>query len=146
MGKQKKKGRNSGSGTSSMPNRETFERMNFLYQASQFYASMQPSSSSKNSNQDTASLLPLARVYNRDLRLVARKSVLRMTPHIKREICKVCATPLIPGVSSKVRVKGKENKQKYVSTNCAYCGWHKKLPVDSKYTLFVDKPEHATIH
>ncbi|KAJ2612351.1 hypothetical protein H4S08_002735 [Coemansia sp. RSA 1365] len=52
-------------------------------------------------------LLPLARFYTKEMRQMARKSVLRVSPHVKREICKICSTPLMPGVSCTIRIKGK---------------------------------------
>ncbi|KAJ2720424.1 Ribonuclease P protein subunit p21 [Coemansia sp. Benny D115] len=146
-----------------LPNRELYERMNFLFQTSQFLAAL-----AGNANKDTtsqqasdtdaaavvaaadrqASLIPLARFYSKEMRTIARKSVLRMSPHMRREICRVCATPLLPGVSCIKRVKGKGHGRRVVTT-CTYCGNSARLMVgetaENPHVLFVDQPQHATI-
>ncbi|KAI7834011.1 RNAse P Rpr2/Rpp21/SNM1 subunit domain-containing protein [Kickxella alabastrina] len=191
-------------GTGTLPNRELFERMNFLYQSSQFFASLSgnvcTSSSQRSRASDKASeneptnnntdetlntqksqtvglekpictiamansqecknssktdilmqqpLLPLARFYSKEMKMVARKSVLRMSPHLRRDMCKVCSTPLLPGVSCKKRVKGKGNGRRLITT-CNYCGTQTRIMTnsgpDSQHVLFVDRPEHTTIH
>ncbi|KAJ1931844.1 Ribonuclease P protein subunit p21, partial [Linderina pennispora] len=111
-----------------LPQRETYERMNFLYQSAQFYAQL-----SQNSNPET-SLLPLARFYSKEMRSIARKSVSRLSPHVKRGICKVCSTPLLPGISCTKRAS-RGAKRPRVTTTCTYCGTHKSLPSNPDYVL-----------
>ncbi|KAF8468983.1 hypothetical protein BDZ91DRAFT_80901 [Kalaharituber pfeilii] len=48
----------------------------------------------------TPAVLPLSRFYLSTARSIARKSVLRMAPSLKRSICKRCETHLVAGVSS----------------------------------------------
>ncbi|KAJ1825602.1 Ribonuclease P protein subunit p21 [Coemansia sp. RSA 2703] len=138
-----------------LPNRELYERMNFLYQSSQFYAqlaqvpaSTEQSPHSSNSNTAQSSLLPLSRFYAKEMRTIARKSVLRISPHIKRELCKSCSTPLVPGVSCTKRVKGKKKARRLITT-CNFCGSQKRLMANSDsetpHVLFIDRPEHKTI-
>ncbi|KAJ1723242.1 Ribonuclease P protein subunit p21 [Coemansia erecta] len=145
--------RANGGGT--LPNRELYERMNFLYQSSQFYAqltqdsaSAEQSPSSSESSTAQSSLLPLSRFYAKEMRAVARKSVLRMSPHIKRELCKSCSTPLVPGVSCTKRVKGKKKARRLITT-CSFCGSQRRLMANSdpetSRVLFIDRPEHQTI-
>ncbi|KAJ2819624.1 hypothetical protein IWW50_005392, partial [Coemansia erecta] len=80
-----------------------------------------------------------------EMRLVARKSVLRLSPHVKRGLCKVCNSPQLPGVSCRVRVKG-SGHAKRVSTTCTYCGSQTRVMASAKHTLFVDRPEHTTLN
>ncbi|PIA19766.1 Rpr2-domain-containing protein [Coemansia reversa NRRL 1564] len=163
-----------GQKSGSLPNRELYERMNFLYQSSQFFATHCQSIHSVESTEKLCSespplsssvaaeavvssniasdmhsistpLLPLARFYTKEMRQMARKSVLRVSPHVKREICKICSTPLMPGVSCTIRIKGKAHGKRVITT-CTYCGSQKRLMANSDHTLFVDKPDHGTIH
>ncbi|KAJ2458807.1 Ribonuclease P protein subunit p21 [Coemansia sp. RSA 2424] len=159
-----------------LPNRDTFERMNFLLQSSQFYATLpiaaatpnepastlalpnvkesesgEPAARDSGSSGDSSSgatpqatMMPLARFFAKEMRLVSRKSVLRMSPHVKREFCKVCQTPLLPGVSSATRVKGQKRSRRVITT-CQYCGNQTRLFVNNDHVLFVDRPEHGTI-
>ncbi|KAJ2672616.1 hypothetical protein IWW42_002770 [Coemansia sp. RSA 1085] len=157
MGRGKKK---NGGG---LPNRELFQRMNFLYQSAQFLASTTTANSSNGSSDngtnssdavakcvaDNRSLLPLARFFTKEMRQVARKSVLRLSPHIKRDLCKACGSPQQPGISCTVRVKGKGKSQRTITT-CMYCGWQRRLFVagssDGQAQLFVDQPQHTTVN
>ncbi|KAJ2688909.1 Ribonuclease P protein subunit p21 [Coemansia spiralis] len=175
MARGSKDGKDRGRGAGCLPNREVFERMNFLLQSAQFYASLptttttpaavatgatakgkepdeplaldndsSDSSSSGAPPQAPATMLPLARFYAKEMRLVSRKSVLRMSPHIKRSICKVCLTPLVPGISSTTRVKGQKRSRRVITT-CNYCQAQTRLFVNDDHVLFVDRPEHGTI-
>ncbi|KAJ2614873.1 Ribonuclease P protein subunit p21 [Coemansia sp. RSA 1285] len=148
--------------------------MNFLYQSSHFFASLlrqhptpllEPASTGTKATTTAAAaavtvpdteiaigdsnarnpMLPIARFYAKEMRQVARKSVLRLSPHIKREICKACASPLVPGVSCSTRVKGHKKGRRVVIT-CLYCGCQRRLIVDPHKELFVDKDIHGIIH
>ncbi|KAJ1786059.1 Ribonuclease P protein subunit p21, partial [Coemansia sp. RSA 2399] len=88
--------------------------MNFLYQSSRFFAHLSPQPTSSDSS--SSPMLPAARFFAKEMRQVARKSVLRISPHIKREICKSCASPLVPGVSCTTRVKGHKKGRRVVTT------------------------------
>ncbi|KAJ2777161.1 Ribonuclease P protein subunit p21 [Coemansia javaensis] len=99
-----------------------------------------------NGGERGALLLPAARFYAREMRQIARKAVLRLSPHVKRGICGACSTPLLPGVSCAVRVKGR-NRGRRVITTCTYCGAQSRIVMaNPDHQLFVDKPEHGTIH
>ncbi|KAJ2812759.1 Ribonuclease P protein subunit p21 [Coemansia furcata] len=173
MARGSKDGKDRGRGAGNLPNREAFERMNFLLQSAQFYATlpttatptatMAPVATAKGKESDdstthdsgsssssgappqiSATMMPLARFYAKEMRLVSRKSVLRMSPHIKRGICKACLTPLIPGISSMTRVKGQKRSRRVITT-CNYCQTQTRLFVNDDHVLFVDRPEHGTI-
>ncbi|XP_066591303.1 uncharacterized protein Rpp21 isoform X2 [Prorops nasuta] len=74
--------------------KDVFERLNYLYQASQLMAPK---------NRVAASC------YGNTMVNCAQKSVLRLEPNVKRTICKCCQSYLIPGetarkVSNKTRI------------------------------------------
>ncbi|KAJ2746914.1 Ribonuclease P protein subunit p21 [Coemansia sp. BCRC 34301] len=161
MARGGKDGKDRGGG---LPNREAFERMNFLLQSSQFFAALPIAVSSEPAaatakkkesdgpeTRDSSSgatlqttMMPLARLYAKDMKLVSRKCVLRMSPHIKRGICKVCQSPLLPGISSTTRVKGQKRSRRVITT-CQYCGNQTRLFINNNHVLFVDRPEHGII-
>eukprot|EP01105_Mastigella_eilhardi_P017756 TRINITY_DN4098_c0_g1_i2.p1 TRINITY_DN4098_c0_g1~~TRINITY_DN4098_c0_g1_i2.p1 ORF type:complete len:109 (-),score=27.02 TRINITY_DN4098_c0_g1_i2:204-497(-) len=64
--------------------------MNFLYQASYLVAP---------ANAD------LSRFYNCTLQRIAHKLVLRLSPNVKRTICKRCFTLLVPGRTATVSIR-----------------------------------------
>ncbi|KAF3937290.1 hypothetical protein ABW19_dt0201471 [Dactylella cylindrospora] len=79
--------------------------------------------------------LGLSRYYTSHLLSVSKKSVQRLSPQVKRSICKRCASVLIPGVSCKTRVdnQSKGGKRRWADIlvlECNYCGGVKRLPVD----------------
>ncbi|GJJ06250.1 hypothetical protein Clacol_000441 [Clathrus columnatus] len=124
----------------SIPNREAFQRMNFLFQASTYLNSVDAShhggsqgessnggndrkagrmtvgeaSSRANGerckNRKSAMLSDLSAGYIQDLRTIGNKNVLRIDPSVKRKLCKACNTVLIPGTTASVRIKSGRNK------------------------------------
>jgi ribonuclease P protein subunit RPR2 len=64
------------------------------------------SSNTTNLN-NTKNLAPLGRFYINTMKTIGTKQVLRVDPSIKRTLCKRCETILLPGVTSRVRVKCK---------------------------------------
>ncbi|BGP25335.1 ribonuclease P 21 kDa subunit [Rhodotorula toruloides] len=50
-------------------------------------------------------LWPVARRVAREMKEVAKKATVRMDPTVKRTVCQGCATVLVPGITSIVRVK-----------------------------------------
>jgi ribonuclease P protein subunit RPR2 len=84
--------------------------------------------------QTTPPTTNLSRFYLTHLRSVAKKSVLRLGPSIKRTICKRCDTLLVPGVSCEHRVenKSKNGRKKWADVlivECKSCGSVKRFPV-----------------
>lgn len=51
----------------------------------------------------------------------------RMPRRIKRSLCKRCLSPLIPSVTSTVRLRS-QGKLSYVVVRCLLCGWIKRYP------------------
>jgi ribonuclease P protein subunit RPR2 len=56
---------------------------------------------------NTKNLASIGRFYINTMKTIGTKQVLRIDPSIKRTICKRCETILLPGVTSKVRIKCK---------------------------------------
>ncbi|XP_046739555.1 ribonuclease P protein subunit p21 isoform X2 [Diprion similis] len=106
--------------------KDVLERMNYLYQASHLMAIQ-----SKN---------PVAASYYGNIMLgCAKKAVLRMSPDVKRTICKRCQLPLIPGDTARVRLVSKP--MKLVKWTCLTCGATRKFPTKKGYKLWADQPE-----
>ena len=126
------------------PNRDIIQRLNFLYQASVYLQSVEPSASipisdskgkanpkhtqnvggtKKKKHKRRQTTGDLARSYVQCMRVVAQKTTVKMyeiffsyviriptqvllsDPALKRSLCYLCNTTLIPGSSASVRVK-----------------------------------------
>ena len=102
MGKKKQKN----SEPRLIQHREIYQRMNFLYQAATLMTTIttdtQPQTPSNSKN-----LASLGRFYVNTMKTIGTKQVLRIDPSIKRTICKRCDTILLPGVTSRIRIKCK---------------------------------------
>ncbi|KAI8062210.1 RNAse P Rpr2/Rpp21/SNM1 subunit domain-containing protein [Gongronella butleri] len=130
----------------SQQHQQIYQRMNFLYQASHLLASMSdPMPSNSNDSADPAGLArqhqlhPLARYYNANMKKIGRRLVIRVDPHIKRRICKRCDSPLIPALTSTVRVKAQPEPT--MVTRCSSCGTQRSLRLDASHTLCIDRPD-----
>ncbi|CAG8716517.1 8589_t:CDS:2 [Dentiscutata erythropus] len=111
--------------------RELYQRMNFLYQAATL---MTKSTNTKKS------LIPLSRFYISTMKSIGTKQVLRIDPSIKRTLCKKCESVLIPGVTSRIRIKPKPEPQLQVL--CTQCGTTRGYPARKGYQLFSEKSEN----
>ncbi|KAI8391638.1 RNAse P Rpr2/Rpp21/SNM1 subunit domain-containing protein [Radiomyces spectabilis] len=122
---------------------QTYQRMNFLYQASALMAATtaqtQQEPRSKWNDNRTRSLNGLGRYYNSTMRKMARRLVIRLDPHVKRSICKRCDTMLLPGKTSAVRIQ--HQPETTTVTTCLICNTHKRLIARPDYELFNDKAE-----
>ncbi|KAG8864617.1 hypothetical protein FRB96_005121 [Tulasnella sp. 330] len=74
------------------------------------------------------SLMELSRQHAHAMKVIAKKSVLRMDPSVKRTICKKCQTVLIPGVSATVRVKRSASHGHATCYTCMSCQARKVFP------------------
>lgn len=120
-------------------NKDSFQKINFLNQASQMIAK-------KNST--------LSCYYSVLMKEVAKKSVLKMwvtiiinillalidvyfsDPSVKRNFCKRCSVGLIVDRTCDIQ---EENNNLVIS--CQKCGYIRKFPMKSDYKLWVEKPE-----
>ncbi|KAL0868924.1 hypothetical protein ABMA27_007253 [Loxostege sticticalis] len=106
---------------------DSFQRMNYLYQISKHIAQINPALSS---------------YYGNLMVNVAKKTVLKIHPEIKRQMCKKCKCTLIDNVSAKMRIRTK-NKAKVIEWTCNTCDTKRNLPADKNrdHTLWVEKTE-----
>jgi len=67
--------------------------------------------------------------YARRLGLYAwnlyKSTRVRIPRYIKRGICRRCGTPLIPGLTARVRLHS-QGGMSYVTVTCLYCGWMRR--------------------
>lgn len=106
---------------------DSHHRVNFLFQAAA-----------------AAPVPELARLYGRHMDLVAKKNVLRRSPHLKRAVCKRCDMVLGPG-RSRTRVENRSRQQAphadVLVVECGTCGTAKRFAVGANrgYLLFIDE-------
>lgn len=102
-------------------NKEHYCRLQFLYQAAHL------------ARTSPTPLLALSRGYARNLDLVAKKTVLKLTPSMKQSMCHRCHTVKIPGVTMSVRLENLLRKQSphndVLTHKCLGCGHVKRYPV-----------------
>ncbi|XP_076075567.1 ribonuclease P protein subunit p21-like isoform X2 [Mytilus galloprovincialis] len=118
-----KMGKNKGG----IPQKEQFQRMQYLYQAANQCIKSDPRD------------LNLCRFYLTTMRSIAKKSVLRLHVDIKRTMCKKCCVLLIPGVTAIVRTKSK--KEKHLVVTCLECDTVKRFLLRKDYKLWLDNPQ-----
>ncbi|KAJ3649235.1 hypothetical protein Zmor_020988 [Zophobas morio] len=87
------------------PGKDTFQRMNYLYQACNATAT-------ENAASNSASIL-----YSNLLVAISKKAVQRLDIDLKRTLCKGCRSLLLAGVNCKVRIKKKRSI--WICTNCS---------------------------
>lgn len=92
-------------------------RMNFLFQASLLQIGQHH--------------LPLASYYGQNLKAVGQKATVRVSPEVKRGLCKGCHGPLVLGVSARVRVRGPPTG-KLTCIECLHCHTIKAFPMKTK--------------
>ncbi|XP_014479427.1 PREDICTED: ribonuclease P protein subunit p21 [Dinoponera quadriceps] len=105
-------------------NKDIFERMNYLYQASHLIALKDKVAAS---------------YYGNMMMRCAKKVVLHVEPNLKRTLCKCCQTPLIPGETARVRLISKPVKG--VKWTCLTCMNTKRFPTRKGYKLWLDEPQ-----
>lgn len=112
----------------SIPQKDIYRRMNFLYQAAHTVLVVSP--------QDW----DLSRHYTSTLKTLARKNVLRLHPNLKRSLCKKCDIILIAGLTAKVRVKSE--REEHVVVTCIHCGFARRFLTRKDYVLWHERPEN----
>lgn len=130
------------------PNRDIIQRLNFLYQASVYLQSLEPSISDKakeiHDSKHTQNVGgtkkkkkkhkrkqrtgDLARSYVQCMRVVGQKTTVKIDPALKRSLCSSCDTTLIPGSSASVRVKKSSSHGHLVIYTCLHCKSSKGIP------------------
>ncbi|KAK9458049.1 RNAse P Rpr2/Rpp21/SNM1 subunit domain-containing protein [Dipodascopsis uninucleata] len=123
----------------SVKNRDQYLRSSFLYQAA-----ILMSNGPANSKRDVK-MAPLGRLYASQSKAVARKNVIRLSPDIKRTICKQCNTIMLPGslcqidIINESRNKTKKHADVLIYT-CRECHSQKRYPIgkNREYMVFTD--------
>lgn len=112
MGKQQPK---------QLPQRDQYARLSHLYQSANLLATSNPA---------------LAQMYSKTMIQIARKNVIKISPTIKRRICKSCSALLTPGVTSKSEIvnpamdkKNNKNSERLEIT-CTKCQKIKRFPLN----------------
>ncbi|MCW4018879.1 MAG: ribonuclease P protein component 4 [Candidatus Bathyarchaeota archaeon] len=72
----------------------------------------------------------LARSYVWSARKIAMAVRIRLPSEYKRQICKKCNTLLVPGESSRVRVR--PQREPHVVVTCLHCGNQTRIPLKLK--------------
>ncbi|KAK6343538.1 hypothetical protein TWF730_011128 [Orbilia blumenaviensis] len=152
-GKSAAGGSGAGAACPPPPQQAVLSRLSFLYQASSLLSLPQSASSSSSPSQSSPSLpsqssppsvsssptpsIGLSRYYTSHLLAVSKKSVQRISPPLKRSICKRCLSPLLPGITSTTRVENKSKKGRVrhadvVVITCGFCAATKRFPAFDK--------------
>ncbi|KAF8520343.1 RNAse P Rpr2/Rpp21/SNM1 subunit domain-containing protein [Hysterangium stoloniferum] len=137
------KGKDDAPHPSGVPNREIFQRLNFLYQASAYLHGIHVSTTAMGQQVDgainasrkdqgkrkrVATLGDLGSSYIHCMRVIGRKSVVRMDPNVKRTLCTRCDTVLLPGTTASVRLKGSSRVGKKMVYTCLSCNTSRAIP------------------
>ncbi|KAJ9155485.1 hypothetical protein NKR23_g1698 [Pleurostoma richardsiae] len=127
-------------------NRPIYSRVSFLYQAAAYLAAPQQHAQAHQAGdvQDgrqeihaqTSQLQGMSRRLATDLRTVAQKTLIRVSPEMKRTICKYCDTLLVEGktCTSVVENMSKGGKKPWADIlvlRCNTCGGEKRFPVQA---------------
>lgn len=115
----------------SIQNCAAFQRMNYVYQL--MNVSMMLKS-------DAGRLL--SSNYGKLLLSIGKKSLTRMEPEIKRNICKGCHVLLVPGETASVRVHKKPASR--IVWKCLKCFTIRRYNMRPNYELWVEKDEAVT--
>lgn len=98
-------------------------RINYLYQLSKTVAEQCPGLSS---------------TYNSILKGLSQKSLLKLDPDMKRNICKGCNTMLIPGKTVICRTIKKSKGA--IKWTCIFCGKSKMFRKNKDYCMWSENP------
>ncbi|RDE16543.1 MAG: ribonuclease P [Candidatus Thorarchaeota archaeon] len=69
----------------------------------------------------------LARRWMNIAKALGRRTRVKIPRHISRRLCKECGSVLIPGQTSRVRLR--HNRSTHVSVTCLNCGAIRRFPV-----------------
>lgn len=110
-----------------IPHRDHYARISYLAQASQLLG---------DANEE------LSRCYTNTMTTVAKKTVLRLSPHLKRTVCKKCSRKLTStncDIELENLSKSQSEKANVLVYTCR-CGTAKRFPVGKKkdYKLWTD--------
>ncbi|CAD0111603.1 unnamed protein product [Aureobasidium uvarum] len=120
----------------SVPNKHLHARIAYLHQAATHLALQRPPITHTNSSHVDPHLqqrgLPL--LLAAQLQAVSLKAQIRLSHDMKRAICKVCSTPLLPDTTSETSIENKSRAEKkscadVLVIQCRNCHAEKRFPV-----------------
>ncbi|XP_063594671.1 uncharacterized protein LOC134771636 [Penaeus indicus] len=122
------------------PVSENQERINYLVQVSKVLATMPPPHHKENSprNHECADQA-LASQTGALAAAIGRRCVMRLSPALKRSLCKGCGVALVYGVNARVRHKSR--RQKHLVVTCLACRTIKRFVNDPKHKLWCEQEE-----
>uniref|UniRef100_A0A1Q3F4W0 Putative ribonuclease p protein component 4-like isoform x1 n=1 Tax=Culex tarsalis TaxID=7177 RepID=A0A1Q3F4W0_CULTA len=106
------------------PGRDSYERMNFLYQASVLMADRVPA---------------LSGSYGKLMKSIGKKAVLRVEPAIKRTLCTRCGVALSSSSTASYS-DFRHKKLSYVEVRCKLCEFSKRYYDNKKHRIRLDDP------
>ncbi|KAK0201592.1 RNAse P Rpr2/Rpp21/SNM1 subunit domain-containing protein [Desarmillaria ectypa] len=109
----------------SVPNRDIIQRLNFLYQASVYLNGVTSQSPPQRKRVTTSDL---SRSYVSSMKIVGKKTTVKMDPSVKRTICKGCDTILVPGSTVSIRVKKSQSHGHLMVYTCTRCKTPRRIP------------------
>lgn len=149
MGKAKSKS------VTSIPNKNIYSRMSYLYQAANYLSQVKPvdrrplsiGDEKRLADEKFDSLVPSLQGQPRylinQLRGISKKSTVRLTPRVKRSACKRCDALLIPGETSFMKVENMSRNQgkpwaDILLVQCKACSTVKRFPIGQARTAKAD--------
>lgn len=112
--------------------KDHYARVSYLYQLGQHFSSSGYGVLSQN--------------FVRTADGVSKKAVLKLTPALKRTMCKKCHTLLVPGLSVTMYIENKSRDRRpkcdVLVHSCNACGTKKRFPVgrEPEYEVFTERP------
>ncbi|KAI5207539.1 hypothetical protein E4T39_02036 [Aureobasidium subglaciale] len=122
--------------TKSVPNKHLHARLAYLHQAATHLALHRPPITPTDPSDAGLKLqqhgLPL--LLAAQLKAVSQKAQIRLSHDMKRSICKVCSTPLMPDTTSETRIENLSRAEKkpcadVLVIHCRNCHTDKRFPV-----------------
>ena len=131
---------------------ENHHRINYLVQVSRYLAEQsheenQPTSTSPSAplrqrllqERKGAHPLALSAMTGATAAAIGRKCVMRLSPSLKRQMCKGCGAALVPAVSATVRHRSR--RQKHWVVTCLACGTIKRFVNDPNHQVWAEREE-----
>ena len=121
--------------TRSVPNKHLHARIAYLHQAATHLALQTPPVTQTDPSHLQQHGLPL--LLAAQLQAVSQKAQSRLSHDMKRSICKVCSTPLLPDTTSETRIENKSRAQKkpcadILVIHCRNCHAEKRFTIGAQ--------------
>jgi ribonuclease P protein subunit RPR2 len=121
--------------TRSVPNKHLHARIAYLHQAATHLALQPQLVTHTDSSHLQQHGLPL--LLAAQLQAVSQKAQIRLSHDMKRSICKVCSTPLMPDTTSETRIENKSRAEKkscadVLVIRCRNCHTEKRFPIGAQ--------------